>query len=95
MAPLNRNSDIDEAAGAKRVFVVDPSLEGCLGIDRSASDKPPRVAEELEDRKLDDSPKPLVGAVKALSAEPKQSENGSFWEDRQVIMGATQQSQGG
>jgi putative ATP-dependent endonuclease of OLD family len=61
------NDEVTRAAGeAKRVFLVKPSLEDCLGIGRWAPDKPRRVAEELSKRSLDDLPNPVVNAVKSL-----------------------------
>jgi hypothetical protein len=64
------NEDIAVAAGdGSRILVVRPSLEKALGVGRSATDKPRRVAEELKNRSVDALPAPLKDAVAMLLAD--------------------------
>jgi predicted ATP-dependent endonuclease of OLD family len=61
------NQEILKAAqDHSRVFVLKPGLEDALGIGRWATDKPRRVAEELQKRSVDGLPDPLCHAVRAL-----------------------------
>jgi AAA ATPase domain len=60
------------------LFVVGPSLEATLGIGHSASDKPMKVVDALEQMELDSMPRALVEAVKALvAADRATSESGT------------------
>jgi len=61
------NAEIEAALGSSEgLFRIGPSLEGALGIGRSASDKPRKVVDALEVMDLADIPNPLVEAVRAL-----------------------------
>lgn len=61
------NQDIAKATGnLQRIYVVKPSLEGALGIGRTATDKPRRVAEQLQSKALSELPEPLTEAVDQL-----------------------------
>jgi len=61
------NADIGDAVGDPSVvFVLDPSLEGVLGIGRNAVDKPRRIVEALTQLEVDDWPEPLRAALDAL-----------------------------
>src|SRR5215217_7266028 len=63
------NADIEQAAGGSdRVFVLNPSLEGELGIGRGATDKPRRIADELSKRGVPELPIELKRAVEGLLA---------------------------
>ncbi|GIV02822.1 MAG: ATP-dependent endonuclease [Fimbriimonadales bacterium] len=62
-----KNKRIEKAAAnPAHIFLLDPSLEHALDISRNASDKPLKIAEEIEKRSLEELPEPLVQAVKAL-----------------------------
>ncbi len=65
-----RNGRIRDAVeGIDRLFVMQPSLEGALGISPDAKDKPRHVAEELSSVDLARVPEglvPLIDAVRAL-----------------------------
>jgi putative ATP-dependent endonuclease of OLD family len=67
---LNRR--IEKAVGNEgELYVVTPSLEEALGIGREASEKPRRIAEELNNLTLDDIEarlKPLIQALRTLSS---------------------------
>lgn len=64
------NAEIRKAAGGdSRIFVIQPSLEGTLGISRKAKDKPKRIAGALRERSLEEVPAVLRSAVEALFAE--------------------------
>ena len=69
-AEKEKNERIKAAVGNNGVlYVIEPSLEGVLGIPRDASDKPRRIAAALEDVEIQNvKPElmPLVEAVKAL-----------------------------
>lgn len=52
----------DEAS----IFILQPSLEGCLGIGRNAPDKPKRVVEALASQQMEEHPVQLIEAVQAL-----------------------------
>lgn len=60
------NAEVKSAAGDADVFVLSPSLEGVLGIGKSATDKPRRVLEALEPMAADELPTPLRHAVLTL-----------------------------
>ena len=63
------NADIASlATGANQLFVISPSLEGVLGIGRSATDKPRRVAEAIGQLPDGSLPAELTRAVTALSS---------------------------
>lgn len=62
------NQEIDAAlANQGALFKISPSLESILGIGKSASDKPRKVADALESMEVADMPVILVEAVKALA----------------------------
>ncbi|NPV54723.1 MAG: ATP-dependent endonuclease [Firmicutes bacterium] len=58
-----------------QIFVINPTLEEALGIGRNASDKPNKIAERLQNMRLEDLPETLVSAVRALRAEPEERVN--------------------
>jgi len=61
------NAEIEAALGSTgSLFRIDGNLEAALGIGKSASDKPRRVADALEAKAIDGMPEELVNAVKAL-----------------------------
>lgn len=63
------NDLITEAAGAgASIFQVAPNLEHCLGVGRTASDKPHLVYKATKGRALDELPTPLVDAVRTLAS---------------------------
>jgi hypothetical protein len=61
------NADIRAAVAADRLFVMQPSLEGALGIGRWAEQKPRRVLEAVRGLPTEKLPAPLVAAVEALA----------------------------
>ncbi len=64
------NELILRAAGQDaEIFQVTPTLEHCLGVGRSASDKPRQVLEATKTRSLEDLPEGLVEAVRALASK--------------------------
>jgi putative ATP-dependent endonuclease of the OLD family len=64
------NAEIRKAAGEdSRIFAIQPSLEGALGISRKAKDKPKRIVGALQKLSLDELPVVLRSAVEALFAE--------------------------
>jgi len=65
----NLNKEIHATTPEDRLFVLEPSLEEALGIGRSASDKPRRVAEVLAGADIRALPQSLVSAVQALVAK--------------------------
>lgn len=61
------NDRIREAAGDGTIIhLARPTLEEELGIGRNASDKPRRILEQIEGRKLDQLPECLARAVRTL-----------------------------
>lgn len=65
---LALNAEIASIFGEKERFIIDPSLEGALGIGRNARDKPRRIAEELSVRTAQRYPEAMVEALQALLA---------------------------
>lgn len=63
------NAEIRAAVPEDRLFIMQPSLEGALGIGRSAPQKPRRVLERVRDLPVDELPASLVAAVEALAAQ--------------------------
>jgi predicted ATP-dependent endonuclease of OLD family len=65
-----KNRKLSEAVGDKGIlFVIKPSLEAILGINRDARDKPRRIAEALESITIANLPgglTPLLRAVRIL-----------------------------
>jgi hypothetical protein len=68
------NAEIADVFEAKERFVIAPSLEGRLGIGRTAKDKPRRVAEALEQLSSDEFPSELDAALQGLMAAAGTSE---------------------
>jgi predicted ATP-dependent endonuclease of OLD family len=61
------NKEIREMAGEQEnVFMLQPSLEQCVAVGRSASQKPRRVIEALGVLETEKFPQPLRDAVAAL-----------------------------
>lgn len=61
------NEEIREIAGRQEdVFVLQPSLERCVAVGQSASQKPRRVIEALGAMEIEKFPQPLRDAVGAL-----------------------------
>jgi len=50
------------------VFILEPSLEGALGIGRNAADKPMKVLNELTKRDISDWPDAVIAAYRALTS---------------------------
>jgi putative ATP-dependent endonuclease of OLD family len=61
---------VDSMSGGGSRFILQPTLEGCLGIGGQASNKPRRVLEAVRAAQLEQLPAPLVEAVKALADVP-------------------------
>lgn len=70
------NREIDAALGNQEaLFKISPSLESALGIGKSASDKPRKVADALGSMEVNEMPSALVEAVEALALDgPSESE---------------------
>jgi len=64
------NAEIASVFEQGKRFVIAPSLEGRLGIGRSAKDKPRRVAEALEPLPAAQFPSELAAALQGLMAAP-------------------------
>ena len=79
-AEEGKNQRIQAAVGNDgKLYVITPGLEGALGIPRDASDKPRRIAEELNNLALENAKPelaPLIEAVKALSPLGNNSSDG-------------------
>lgn len=68
-AEKEENQRIRNVAGVDNTFVVKPSLEAALGISRSATDKPWRIAEALKSVDVDRPPdalRPFIEAVRKV-----------------------------
>lgn len=63
------NAEIATVFGPDQRFIIEPSLEGQLGIGRTAKDKPRRVVEALQLRPTQDFPAGLDAALEALLEE--------------------------
>ncbi|MFT3855105.1 MAG: AAA family ATPase [Ilumatobacteraceae bacterium] len=65
-APAQNTRIVTACDSLGSIFTVEPTLESALGVSRSASDKPMRVAHAVRSSDLQDLPAGLTQAVEAL-----------------------------